>query len=158
MEHGNINKIIIVSLCDSFTKELGKILSQNLDMIFCDTKDLIEYELIDKNAIEQFCTTEYLEQSEKRVVKHIASFMNVVVSINYDYLVHNLEILKNNSLFVFLNLPKKYIEENGNAVNVISYENRSQTLTDICDVVVSIRKTDLDFVCEKLIKILGGVL
>lgn len=158
MEIRDFNKIVIVSLCDSYSKNLGNILSQNLDMMFCDTKDLIEYELIDKNALEQISSKKYLQESEKRVVKHIASFVNIVVSINYDYLIHNLKELKNNSLIVFVNLPKKYVKENGNIVDYLDFENRTKDLSEISNVNLNIRKIDINFVVEKIVEKLGGIL
>lgn len=158
MDIRDFNKIIIVSLCDRFTKNLGKRLSQNLDMIFCDTKDLIEYELIDKKAVEKLCTKDFLEKSEKNVLKHIASFENVVVSISYDYLVHNLNILKERSLIVFVSLSKKYIKEKSNSINFISYDERSKKLKEIANLTVNVLNTDLDFVYKKIITQLGGIL
>lgn len=158
MDIRDFNKIIIVSLCDRFTKNLGKRLSQNLDMIFCDTKDLIEYELIDKKAVEKLCTKDFLEKSERNVLKHIASFENVVVSISYDYLVHNLNILKERSLIVFVSLSKKYIKEKSNSINFISYDERSKKLKEIANLTVNVLNTDLDFVCKKIITQLGGIL
>ena len=105
------NKIVVVSLCEKYTKDVAQNLSGKLDMMFCDTKDLIEYELIDKKAIEKLCSKSYLKSSEKGVLKRIASFENVVVSINYDYLIHNFQILKNKSLIIFLKLSKNYVKE-----------------------------------------------
>lgn len=158
MDIRNFNKIVIVSLCDRFSKDLGKTLSQNLDMIFCDTKELIEYELIDKNAIEKLCTKEYLEKSEKSVISHIASFENVVVAINFDYLTHNIKILKDNSLIVFVDLPKKIVKEKGNVVDFIAFDERTTTLKNIATLTVSVRNTDIDFVCKKVMSGLGGIL
>jgi len=158
MNVGKYNKIIVVSLCDTYTKEFGNFLSQNLGMMFCSTKDLIEYELIDKKNILSFCTEEYLLLCENRVLKRIASFENVVVSINYDYLISNLEILREGSVIVFLNLSKNYIKTNGNVVDLISYQKRSETLQNISDLSVNIKKTDLDFVFDKVIEKLGSLL
>ncbi len=152
------NKIVLVSLCDTYTKNLGTLLSQNLDMLFCDTKDLIEYELIDKKALEENCSKEYLKASEQKVLRHLASFVNVVVAINFDYLWHNIKLLEKGSLIVFLNLPKNYVKENGNVVDVIGYEERSKNLEKIATATVKIKKTDISFVCEKVISTLGGIL
>ena len=63
MERVNFNKIIIVSLCDGYSKELGYKLSQNLGMMFCDSKDLIEYELVDIQALEELCSKDYLQKT-----------------------------------------------------------------------------------------------
>ncbi len=158
MDIRDFNKIVIVSLCDSFSKDLGNALSQNLGMIFCDTKELIEYELIDKKAIEELCTKDYLEKSERSVISHIASFENVVVAINYDYLLHNINILKSNSLIVFVNLPKTFVKEKGNVIDYIAFDERVKTLKNIATLTVSIRNTKIDFVCKKVMSGLGGIL
>lgn len=149
------NKIVIVSLCDDFSKKIAEKLSQSLGMLFCDTKELIEYELIDRDALKQFSTSKYLAQAERKVVKHIASFENVVVAINYDYLVHNFNILKNGSLTVFLKLPKSMTN---NTLSQINYASRTQELEKLATLSVGIRKTDEDFVIKKIIKEIGGIL
>lgn len=158
MDIRGFNKIVIVSLCDRLTKSVGKKLSQHLGMIFCDTKDLVEYDLIDKKAVEKLCTKEYLEKAEKKVIGQIASFENVTVAINYDYLVHHINILKAKGLVVFVNLPKKYVKEKSNVVNFISYDERTKTLKNISTLTVNVRNTNVDFVCNKIITELGGIL
>ena len=158
MDIRGFNKIVIVSLCDRLTKSVGKKLSQHLGMIFCDTKDLVEYDLIDKKAVEKLCTKEYLEKAEKKVISQIASFENVIVAINYDYLVHHINILKAKGLVVFVNLPKKYVKEKSNVVNFISYDERTKTLKNISTLTVNVRNTNVDFVCNKIITELGGIL
>ena len=152
------NKILIVSLCDNYSNTVGQALSQKLGMLFCNTKDLVEYELIDKDALEKTATRTYLKNAEKSVLKHIASFENVVVSINFDYLVHNLNLFQENSLIVFLNLSRKFVKDNGNVVDLISYENRSEKLCKISQIALKTNKTDIDYVCEKIIEKLGGLL
>ncbi len=149
------NKIIIISLNDQLTQKIGKTLAEKLEMMFCDAKDLMEYDLIDKGAIEQFCTKEYLEESEKKVFKHIASFMNVVVSINFDSLINNIDVLEENALIVFLKVAKTHISD---PINKVAFKERNKTLEDISDVTVSVRKLDANFVYDKIIKALGGIL
>ena len=158
MDIRDFNKIVIVSLCDRFSKNLGKKLSQDLGMIFCDTKELIEYELIDKKAIKKLCTKEYLDKLEKSVFAHIASFENVVVAIGYDYFVHNINILKEKSLIVFVDLPKKYVKEKSNIVEFLAYDDRKEALKKMATLTVSVRNTETDFVCRKVLNELGGLL
>lgn len=153
------NKIVIVSLCDSWTNELAKALAQSLDMIFCDTKDLIEYELINKDAIIKMCSKEYLEESERKVLKHIASFENVVVGINYDYLAKHIDLLKENSLIIYLSLPKAFLKENlKNPINLISYDKRSNHLRTMSNISMILKKFDINHVCLKIIEKLGSLL
>lgn len=154
----NFNKIVIVSLCDEFSKKVGQTLSQELGMIFCDTKDLVEYELIDKDALKKVSTKEYLESAEKKVIAHIASFENVVVAINCDYLTNNINILNCTSIIVFLKLKKEYVEKNGGTVNFLAYKSRTQRLQQFSSLTIEIEETLPKKVCAKIIKELGGIL
>lgn len=152
------NKIVVVSLCDFVTKDVANALSQNLGMMFCDTKDLMEYELVDVKAIENLCSKEFLEQSEKKVIKHIASFENVVVSINFDYLIHNLNIIKENSILVFLKLTKKFVEASSTSVDAISFADRNKQLEQIANVTIPLKKIETNFACKKIIDAIGRIL
>ncbi len=158
MNVSQFNKIIVVSLCDRFSVEIGKQLSQSLDMIFCDTKDLMEYELCDIKKLGDLTSVEYLLQSERKVIKHISSFENVVVAISYDHLIHNLETIKQNALLVFVKLPKEYVEKNANPIELISYSNHSKDLSDVADVTLFVKNTQAKHVCEKILEKLGGIL
>ena len=153
-----INKIVIVSLCDDFTRLIGEQLSHTLGMLFCDTKDLVEYELIDRGAIEEKCTKEYLKNAEIKILKQIASFENVVVAINYDYFIHNTNIIKTNAVIVFLKNTKKFVKENGSVPNYISFESHCQELEKKSDLTINIFKTEKIFVCNKILNMLGGIL
>lgn len=150
MNKKNFNKIVLISLCDNFSNQVGNSLSQSLDMLFCDARELVEYELVDKKAIEELCSVDYLKQCERKAIKHIASFENVVVSIGYDYLVRNFNLLKENSLIIFVELSKAYVKEHSDTLNFISYSQRNCDLKSICDVLLPIRKTDIDLVVKKI--------
>ncbi len=152
------NKIIVVSLCDKFSKSVGEELSQALGMIFCDTNELIKYELSDLQTLEKITSKEYLLSSERKVMKHIASFENVVVAINYDYLSNNYSLLQNGAIVVFVKLPKTYVKENGKVLEVIEYSEHSKTLQNLAKLTIEIRKTDIHYVCDKIIEKLGGLL
>lgn len=152
------DKVIIVSLCDKLTKEIAKQLAQCLDMMFCDTKDLIEYELIDRDSLKKISSKEYLDEAEQKVIKHIASFEGVCVGINYDYFFRYAEILRKKSVIVFLNLPKTYVKNNANSIEYISYEKRTQSLQKLTNLTINLRKTEANFVCLKIIEKLGELL
>ncbi len=152
------NKIVIVSLCDGFSQDLGKMLSQNLHMMFCDAKELVEYELIDKDRLKEISTKEYLDKCEKRAFKHIASFENVVVSIDYDSLIHNFDIFKKHSLIVFVKLGKEFVSKNAQVANVICFQEHTNTLKQLCTICVEVRKTDINFVCDKVLDAIGRII
>lgn len=153
-----INKLIVVSLCDSFTRKVGSFLSQDLGMMFCDTKALLEYELIDKDAMEKLCTVEYLIKAEERVFAQLASFENVVVGIGFDDLIHHYEILKEKSVIIFLNLSQSFVESVDEKVNLIAYENRTAKLEKIANINVNPKQMDEKLVCKDIVQMLGGIL
>ncbi len=152
------DKVIVVSLCDKLTKEIAKTLAQCLGMMFCDAKDLVEYELIDRDSLKRFSSKEYLDDAERKVMKHIASFEGVCVAINHDYFVQHSDILKEKSVIVFLNLAKSYVKENSNPIDFIAYDKHTKNLQKLADVVLNVRKTDENFVCLKIIEKLGEML
>ena len=154
MKNENINKIIVVSLCDRWTAEVAEKLSQFLGVMFCDVEDLVEYELLDKEKLAKVTSEKYLKESEAKVMRHVASFENVVAAISYDYYVNNLNVLKKNALTIFLNVSKKFVSEKGAVANSLAYDDRSKKLDSECDFSLKIVKNEPDFVCEKIIKML----
>ncbi len=150
----DFNKMVIVSLDYHFSCEIGRVLSQKLDMLFCDFEDLLEYDLIDKDAIEKFCTKKYLEDAENSVFRRIASFENVVVAMNYDNLSRKYKLLSKNSLIIFLKLPKSEIVD---PINSISFAKRTKNLDKMAFLTIDLSKTD-ENACDKIIDTLGGVL
>ena len=155
MKLTGFNKIVIVSLCDRYTKSLAKHLSQTLEMLFCDTKELLAYELIDKKRLKKFVTKEYLDNAERSVFKHISSFENVVVSINFDCLKANYDLLRETSLIVFVKLSKTYVKEKASIINTVSYDLRSQELQELANISIAVKKTEVDYVSNKIIDLLG---
>ena len=158
MNKKNFNKIILVSLCDKFSSELGRALSEDVGMLFCDTKEMMEYELVDRHAIEELCSVDYLKACERKIIKHIASFEGIVVSMDYDYLVRNFNLLEEGSVIVFLQLSKTFVKEKADAISSLAYESRTDDLKAIADVCVVLRKTDKDFALEKVEEELGRLL
>lgn len=152
------NKIVIVSLCENFSRKVGKTLAQELGMIFCDTKDLLEYELIDRESIKKICTAEYLESAEKSVFQRIANFEDVVVAISCDNLMHNFETLEKKSLIVFLQTSQEFVKNAGEKINAISFASRTKQLKTISTFSIDLKETEEYHVCEKIIEALGGIL
>lgn len=155
MNKKDFNKIVLVSLCDDFSNKLGTALSADLEMIFCDTKALVEYELVDRHQIEELASVEYLQKCERKAIKHIASFENVIVAIGYDYLVRNFNLLEEKALLVFVELTKTFVSENEKGINSLVFTQRTNDLKAIADVCISLRKTDIKFASQKVLSELG---
>lgn len=158
MIKNSFNKIMLVSLCDKWTTSVACVLSQKLGMMFCDIKDLLEYDLSEKKAMEDLCSADYVEKREKGVVKHYLSFENVVACVESDVFIHNKEFMDKSNLVVFINVPNQFTQKNGTAINVITLDQRKSRLKESADICISIRKTEEDFVSEKIIEKLREIL
>ena len=125
-----VNKIVVVSLCEGFTNKVCKALADSLGMMFCGVSDLLEYEIIDKDAVKNNVSLTYLKQLEKKAIKQASTFENICVAISYEQLVPNISYFKDNSLIVFVDLPKTYIKQNA-PVDYIRYNDRKEELEKI---------------------------
>lgn len=155
---GIYTKIVIVSLSSNFTRKVGRVLSQKLEMLFCDVKDLLEYELVDANALKEFCTTDFLQQSERNVFKRLASFENVVVAIDCDSFLQNIDLLKENSLIIFLHLSKALLKQFNEKINLIAYDGRTQSLQQSATITQKVISVDDEILCQQIFEKLGGIL
>ncbi len=158
MNKNEINKIIIVSLCYDYTKVIARTLSENLGMIYCDVKDLIEYELSDVLERQDVCSKDYLLKRENLALQEVSSYENVVVAIDFEFYIRSHAMFTDNSVVLFVELPKKYIVENGDVVNKIAYQERCEKLKEVVDLSIKVVKTEKDFVCKKIIQTIGSVL
>ena len=158
MNERQIKKIIIVSLEENFSKAVAYELAQNLGMIFCDAKELLTYQLADLNSLSEKISKDYLDKEEKRVLTELASYEDVVISINFDLLFQNLKKMSNKSIIVFIKLLKTFVKENGNKIDTLAFDSRSQELEQIADITINLKKTDKTFACAKILEMLGGIL
>ena len=151
------NKIVIISLCEKFSNEIAKMISQDLGMLFCNARELIEYELIDRKRVEEIASVKYVKDVEKKVLKNLASYENVCISLSYEHLMTSYKSFENNSLIIFLDLPKNFIKEN-EMVSFLDYDERKKNLSELSTCLVCVRKLDKNFVKDKVLNILGGIL
>lgn len=156
MNAEKFNKIIIISLFEKFSEEVGNLISHDLGMLFCSAKDLMDYEIIDRKAVEEKCSVAYLKKLEKKVIKQIASFVNVCVSISYERFVENEALFRDNSLVIFIDLPKTYVKTTSTS-DYLRYDERRENLKKLSTISVSVRKIDADSVKEKILSQLGGI-
>ena len=147
MKISDANKFLIVSLCDKFSVEVGKVLAQSFGMMFCDVNDLVEYELIDKEQLEELSSAGYIKAREKKVVRHFVSFENVVGAMGFDYFVNNKNDIKG-TWTIFVKLPKNHVDK----ISRIAYEDRNVKLQESTNMTISVKKVDAKFVCEKIIE------
>jgi len=158
MKEREINKIIVVSLCENFSKSVAYDLSQNLEMIFCDAKELLSYQLADLQAVSDQISKAYLEKEENRVLKELSSYENVIISINFDFFFKNLKLMKNKSITIYIDLPKSVVKANGNCLDSLAYGHRSEDLKELADITIDLKQPDKKTACAKILEKLGGIL
>lgn len=147
--------LCIIGLTKLFTDEICRQLSSALEMFYANIDELLEYELQDKNKIEEVCGREYLVKEELSVVKRACSFDNTVINIDYANLNNEtaLKYVKESCLIIYLRLNKdnfkKEISRDGQSFNqmIISndlFEDRDLICSKITDIVVDIADININ--------------
>ncbi len=157
MEEKKYNKIVIVSLYEKFSTLVAKNLSNDLGMLFCSARELIAYEIMDRKLVEERCSVEYLKKQEQRVLRNLASYENVCISISYERFIESYELFQKESVIVFIDLPKTYIKQKSK-ISFIRFEERQARLEQNSTFSIKVRKVDVDLIKNKILKQLGGIL
>ena len=157
MEEKKYNKIVIVSLYEKFSTLVAKNLSNDLGMLFCSARELIAYEIMDRKLVEERCSVEYLKKQEQRVLRNLASYENVCISISYERFMESYELFQKESVIVFIDLPKTYIKQKSK-ISFIRFEERQARLEQNSTFSIKVRKVDVDLIKNKILKKLGGIL
>ncbi len=150
----NILNIVIVSLDDKFNKNVSSLLADKLEMFFADTKELIEYDLINPKDVLQKCGIEYFKKREKKVVENISLYEGTIISIPFD-LFKDYFYLFEKSIIIYLELPEGKIS---NSINHIAYQNRNEYLVKHCDIKINLEKKLKLQTVNKIIEKLGEIL
>ncbi len=147
--------ICIIGLTKLFTDEVCKQLSSGLEMFYANIDELLEYELQDKNKIEEICGREYLVREELSIIRRVCSFDNTIINIDYVNLNNEtaLGYLKDSCLIIYLKLSKedfkKEINKEGQTFNqmIISndlFDDRDFICTALSDIVVDIVEMNVE--------------
>lgn len=134
--------ICVIGLSKLFTDYMCKQLSIRLDMFYANVEEILQFELIDMNKVEEICGVEYLMNEERSVIRRVCSYDNTLVNIDYSCLndERNIEVVKDNCLIVYIRLDEKRFKKEQ------SKENINQSLKEINKDLFE----DRDFMCCKL--------
>lgn len=159
--------ICIVGLTKIFTDNICKELSSKLDMFYANVSELLEYELMDADKMEEICGREYLVREELGVIKRVCSFNDTLINIDYINLNNEtaLKLVKDSSVLIYLRLSKeRYKEEllreeqsfNQRLIASDLFEDRDLVCSSIADAIVECEDLDtpdiLIRISEKLIE------
>lgn len=157
MTEADFDKIVIVSLYERFSTLVAKAIAKDVNMLFCSTRELLAYEIMDRKLIEERCSVDYLKKQELRVIKNLASYENVCISISYERFYENASLFLKNSLIVFIDLPKTYIKQKSK-ISYIRFNERRENLIKTSTLSLKVRKVEVESVKNKILKQLGGIL
>ena len=133
--------ICLIGLSNQFIDKYALELSKKLDMFYANAEKIIQFELFDMNRMEEICGKEYLEKKESSVLKHICTYENTLINVDYKLLNNdtNYKNIKESCLIIYLRINlDRYIKE----IEKDNYSDSAKNLN------IDLFK-DRDFICCK---------
>lgn len=164
MSKGNI---CIIGLSKQFTDYVGKQLSIRMDMFYANIQEIIEFELMDMEKMEQVCGLDYLNREERSIISRISSYDNTLLNMEYSRLNDEsiLKTVKENCLVIYLRLDEKRflkeirkdnLNESARRLDVDMMPDRDYLCSRIADITVdceNLVENDLiDSIIENILK------
>lgn len=135
------SSICLIGLSSHFVDKYALELSKKLDMYYANASEIIQFELFDKNRMEEVCGKEYLEKKESSILRRICTYENTVINVEYQLLNNdvNYKFAKENCLIIYLK------------VNLDRYKKEilDDNLSDSAKMLNLELFKDRDFICEK---------
>lgn len=157
--------IALIGMPGSGKTVIGRFCAQKLKLDFCDLDEYIEKESGEKISEIFKNGEEYFRNIETESLNTICSRSNLIISTGGGIIKKecNLEILKENSIIIFINRsPKDIVSDvdiktrpllaNGASSVFKLYDERIDIYKNSCDYEI-INNKDLTYVCSKIIKI-----
>lgn len=108
----NYRNIVLTGMPGSGKTSIGRLLAENLNMLFCDLDEYIEKKF-DKSIKEIFrtCGERYFRSIESRVVREISERTGIVIATGGGAVLNseNMRLLKKNGIIFFINRPLENI-------------------------------------------------
>ena len=112
MKEKNVpSSLMFVCLDEVYRGICSKNVADELGLYYANCRDLIAYDLVERDKVRELCGVEYLQKREQKVIKDISKYENVLVDIDFDTLFNNVE------LFYVINLFYKQL----NPFKIISF-------------------------------------
>lgn len=154
--------ICLFGLAKQFTDEVGKDLSQKLDIYYANFEKIFEFEMIDVDRLEELCGKDYLEKKESSLLKRLCTYENTLINISYHLLnsEDNHNYLQKHCLIIYLKMDiSRYKEEikndnisKGNmALNIDLFKDRDQLCEQYADIVVATKNKKVSDVVDAII-------
>ena len=104
--------IVILSLSNNYSRDIGKRLADFFDMFYIDLNDILEYNLVDENMLKT-AGREYFETERTKIIKGLSHYENSLIVGNLELFFeqNNIVYLKNNYIIIYLHSAKNKVEE-----------------------------------------------
>lgn len=134
--------ICIIGLSKHFTDDVCKQLSIKMDMFYANVQDILEFELMDMQKVEEVCGIDYLLKEERSIIRRICTYDNTIINVDYSCLNNdsNVEVIRDNCLIIYLRLNEKRFQKEQDKENINS--NIKGINKDLFH--------DRDFICNKI--------
>lgn len=151
----------ITILCNSqnFKKRVAKNLADQLDMLYADLEQILEYNMINDDMLEK-AGQQYFDENEKSTLKNVANYENTVITLDFSTLnkENNAEILRQSTLVIYLSLEHNIFDslnvsendKNLASINEIVYADRDKLLRSFADITVDVSKVDINLVTQQI--------
>lgn len=157
---GMKSNILIVGLIDEFNKNIAYEVSNRLGVYFLDIKDLIEYEITDRQNMIDLCGIEYLEKQEYKIINSVTGFENTIITISNEIFTKwdAYNIFNDSCIILYLRLSENEINEyftaNGNKFNLnqIVFKDRDDYLTSNSKITINVKINSPEKAIKDIIK------
>lgn len=154
------SNILIVGLVDEFNKNIAYEVSNRLGVYFLDIKDLIEYEITDRQNMIDLCGIEYLEKQEYKIIQSVTGFENTIITISNDIFTkwEAYNIFKDSCIILYLRLEEneinEYFTKAGNKFNLnqIVFKDRDEFLSDHSQITINAKINSEEKTIKDIIK------
>ena len=159
--------ICVIGLSQQFADDVCKELSKRLDMYYANVEQIIEFELIDVDKMQELCGMEYFNKKEFSVIKRICTYENTLINLNFNKLNSDkiLEVIANNCLIIYLRIQRNdykkqmVVEDlsyNEQKINLDVYHDRDNIIKNIADIIIECTYDNMsdfiDNIIESLLK------
>ena len=140
-------------------KDLSKVLSNELDFLYIDVDEVLDFEMLNQQDINIEDAKNVLRDLEKKSINRALGFNNCVITMSRDLFIANNNFLSiNNCKKIVIYLPKSYFVARNNIgdINRLEQElllfDKINKLVEInCDIMVDMGVKSIDEVCNEII-------
>lgn len=161
------NNLVILCLNKNYSKSIGKQLADSLELFFVDLNDILEYNLINNNMLQN-SGLKYYQKERQKTINSITTYENSLVcgSIDLFFDNDNISKFKQNFVILYLQLKKDDLQKlnmqdsTQNSKNLIAFEQEDIACKSVANLTATVglqnSKDNLKLIKNALISYFGG--